>query len=243
MKTVLILGAHSDIAMALAHEFAKNGYTPILAARNASRLGDAIKDLEIRHQVKAEAVEFDVLDLARHPAFYAGLRAKPDVTICVVGLLGDQNAARTDWHLARDIIYTNFTGPASILHIVAADYEQRKTGCIIGIGSVAGDRGRQSNYVYGSAKAGFAAFLSGLRNRLQKAGVHVMTVKPGFVRTKMTEGMKLPPAITATPQQVARDIYKAYTKKRDVLYTLWMWRWIMLIIRLIPERIFKKLGM
>lgn len=243
MKTVLILGAHSDIAMALAHTFAQNGYTPILAARNASRLGDAVKDLGVRHQVQAETVDFDVVDMARHQAFYDGLKTKPDVTICVVGLLGDQLAARTDWHLARDIIYANFVGPASILHIVAADYEKRRDGCIIGIASVAGDRGRQSNYVYGSAKAGFAAFLSGLRNRLQKAGVHVMTVKPGFVRTAMTEGMKLPPAITATPQQVARDVYKAFTKKRDVLYTLWMWRWIMLIIKLVPERVFKKLSM
>ncbi len=243
MKTILILGAHSDIAMALAHQFAANGYTPILAARNVSRLNDAVKDLGVRYQVQAELVEFDVLDMARHQAFYDGLKNKPDVTVCVVGLLGDQQAARTDWHLARDIIYANYVGPASILHVVAADYEKRRAGGIIGIGSVAGDRGRQSNYVYGSSKAGFESFLSGLRNRLQKADVHVMTVKPGFVRTKMTEGMKLPPAITAAPDQVARDVYKAFVKKRDVIYTLWMWRWIMLIIKSIPERVFKKLGM
>lgn len=243
MKTVLILGAHSDIALALAHEFARGGYAPVLAARNIARLGDALKDLEIRTQVKGEAVEFDVLAMDGHQAFYDGLITKPDVTVCVVGLLGDQIAARTDGKLTRAIIDTNFTGPASILHVVAADYEARKTGTIIGISSVAGDRGRMTNYPYGSAKAGFTAFLSGLRNRLQKSGVHVLTVKPGFCRTAMTEGMKLPPALTAEPKQAARDIFTAFAKKKDVVYTLWMWRWIMLIIRSIPEFIFKKLGL
>ncbi len=243
MKSALILGAHSDIAIALAHEFAKHGYALLLAARQPARLDPIVRDLTIRHKVEARALEFDALDTASHAAFYGSLSPKPDVTICVVGLLGDQTAARTNAALARAILDTNFTGPVSILHIVAADYEARKTGGIIGISSVAGERGRQSNYVYGSAKAGFTAFLSGLRNRLQKSGAHVLTVNPGFVRTAMTEGLKLPPVLTARPEQVARDIYRAFEKKKDVLYTLWMWRWVMLIIRNIPERIFKKLSM
>ncbi|MFK7924061.1 MAG: SDR family NAD(P)-dependent oxidoreductase, partial [Bacteroidia bacterium] len=119
---------------------------------------------------------------------------------------------------------------------------QRGSGKIIGISSVAGDRGRASNYLYGSAKAGLTAYLSGLRNRLASKGVHVMTVKPGFVRTAMTENMDLPPVITGEPSKVAKDIIRSVRRGRNVIYTLWMWRYIMLIIRTIPERIFKKLS-
>ena len=108
---------------------------------------------------------------------------------------------------------------------------------------MAGDRGRQSNYIYGSAKAGLTVFLSGLRNRLARKGVHVMTVKPGFVRTKMTEGLELPGILTAEPEQVAKAVYKGLEKKRNMVYVLWMWRCIMLMIRHIPEFIFKKMGM
>ncbi|MCL4128207.1 UNVERIFIED_CONTAM: hypothetical protein GTU68_062310 [Idotea baltica] len=121
--------------------------------------------------------------------------------------------------------------------------ENRKEGTIVGISSVAGERGRASNYLYGSAKAGFTSFLSGLRNRLAGKGVHVLTVKPGFVDTAMTEGLDLPGPLTAQPQQVARAVFKAVGKKKNTLYTLWMWRYVMLIIRNIPEAIFKKLSL
>jgi short-subunit dehydrogenase len=113
---------------------------------------------------------------------------------------------------------------------------------MVGISSVAGDRGRKSNYIYGAAKAALTAYLSGLRNRLYELQVHVMTVKPGFVATKMTEGMDLPEKLTALPEEVARDIFSAQQKGKDVLYTKWMWRWVMLIIRNIPEFQFKKMS-
>lgn len=243
MKTVLLLGAHSDIAQALAREFAAHGYRPLLAARRATRLAPLAQDLKVRHGVDAVAIEFDLLDTAAHAAFYAGLPEKPDVVICVAGYLGDPEKTRHDAAEAKRVMDTNFTGPVSILDIVADDLEQRGAGCIVGISSVAGDRGRQSNYHYGSAKAGFTAYLGGLRNRLFHAGAHVLTVKPGFVRTRMTEGMKLPPALTAEPAQVARDIYRAVERRTNVLYTLWMWRWVMLVIQHIPEFVFKKLKM
>ncbi len=118
--------------------------------------------------------------------------------------------------------------------------EARKAGLIIGLSSVAGDRGRASNYVYGSAKAGLSAFLSGLRHRLAASGVRVMTVKPGFVRTAMTEGLNLPPLLTAEPDQVAADILSAVKKRRDTIYSRWYWRFIMSAIRLLPESIFKR---
>ena len=165
------------------------------------------------------------------------------MVVCVFGYMGDQLLARTDFDEVRKTIDVNYTGAVSILNVVADDFESRGQGAIIGISSVAGDRGRQSNYMYGSAKAGFTAYLSGLRNRLEKAGVHVMTVKPGFCRTKMTESLELPAALTAEPEQVASAIFNGLKDKRNVIYTRWMWRWIMLVIKCIPEFIFKKLGM
>jgi short-subunit dehydrogenase len=157
--------------------------------------------------------------------------------------MGDQEQARIDFHEVHTTIDVNYTGAVSILNVVAADFEQRGHGTIAGISSVAGDRGRQSNYIYGSAKAGFTAYLSGLRNRLAGTGVHVMTVKPGFCRTKMTENLELPAALTASPEQVAEAVFHGMDKQPNVIYTRWMWRWIMLIIRHIPEFIFKKMGM
>ena len=202
-----------------------------------------MKDLQIRTNATVETVEFDALDYAGHVGFYNNLPTKPDVVISVFGYLGDQAVSQKDFAEAQKVIASNYTGAVSILNIVANDFEQRKSGAIIGISSVAGDRGRQSNYIYGSAKAGLTAYLSGLRNRLVKSRVHVITVKPGFIRTKMTAGMPLPAPVTAKPAQVANDIFRAYQKQSNVVYTLWMWRFIMMIIRHIPEGIFKGLNM
>ena len=243
MKNVLILGATSDIARALAYKYASQGYSITLAARQAERLAETTNDIEIRHSTTAQAAEFDALDYGNHATFYAALEPKPDVVICVFGYLGSQETAQADFSQAHQIIDTNYTGAVSILEVVAAGFEQRKQGTIIGIGSVAGDRGRQSNYIYGSAKAAFAAYLSGLRNRMAKSNVHVLTVKPGFVRTKMTADLPLPAPVTAKPEQVAQDIFKAHHKGSNQLYTLWMWRYIMLLIRNIPEGIFKRLSL
>jgi short-subunit dehydrogenase len=157
-----------------------------------------------------------------------------------VGYLGEQAVAEKDFNEARKIIDTNYTGCVSVLNVIANDFERRKKGFIIGISSTAGDRGRKSNYCYGSAKAAFSTYLSGLRNRLYSSGVRVLTVKPGFVRTMMTEGMRLPPLLTARPDEVAKDIVRAQEKDRDVLYTKWFWKWIMLVIKALPEAIFKK---
>lgn len=241
MPAVLLLGASSDMATAIARKFAQDKYDIILAGRNVQQLSAFKTDLEIRYNVKAEAVKFDALDYASHPSFYNNLPFHPDVTICIFGYLGDQQKAATDWKEAENIIQSNFTGAVSILNIVAEDYKQKKSGVIAGISSVAGERGRQSNYIYGSAKAGFTAYLSGLRNSLSKFGVHVITVLPGFVYTKMTADLTLPPSLTATPEQVASAVKKAVQKKQNVIYVKWMWRWIMFTIKSIPESVFKKL--
>lgn len=243
MKNVLILGATSDMAIALAKRFAGEKYSITLAARDPSALRDVARDIELRTGTKTAVLDFDALKTDSHAAFYQGLEPKPTIVISVFGYLGDQILAEHDFKEARRILDTNYMGAISILNIAANDFENKEDGCIIGISSVAGERGRQSNYLYGSAKAGFTAYLSGLRNRLCKKGVHVMTVKPGFVRTKMTADMELPARLTADPERAAEDIYRAYRKRINVVYTLWMWRYIMFIIRMIPEPIFKRLNM
>lgn len=242
MANVLILGALSDVAKALAHEYASNRHTIMLAARQSERLAPMVSDLEIRYSTKAYALEFDAEQFETHEQFYHQLPLLPDVVICVFGYLGNTDKGLEDWTECKKILDVNYVGAVSILNVAASSMLKHNTkGTIIGISSVAGERGRQSNFLYGSAKAGFTAYLSGLRNKLYHHGIHVLTVKPGFIKTAMTEGMPLNPKLTATPQQVAKAIYRAAAKKQDVLYVLWMWRYIMCIIRNIPEGIFKKM--
>lgn len=238
--SVLILGAASDMGRAIARRYAEAGRALILAARSPERLEADAADLRLRFKADVRMAAFDALDTAGHAAFLDGLGALPDTVVCVVGLLGDQAESQRDVDAARRVIDTNLTGPASILGETANRMEARGSGTIIGVSSVAGERGRASNYVYGAAKAGLTAFLSGLRNRLSKAGVQVITVKPGFVRTRMTEGMPLPGALTAEPDEVARAVLAAEAKGRDVIYVRPVWRLIMLVIRTLPETVFKR---
>jgi len=241
MKSILILGATSDVAVATARRFADDKYTIILAARDQENMDRIAGDIAIRTQAEVRQVLFNAEDTETHAQFYASLGLTPDITVCVFGYLGDQQLAEREWKEAAKIIQVNYTGAVSILSIVANDYARLGKGTIVGISSVAGERGRQSNYFYGSAKAGFTAFLSGLRNRMVTKGVHVITVKPGFINTRMTAGMPLPKPITAEPVQLGSAIFKAVAKKKNVIYVLPVWRFIMLIIRNIPEGIFKKL--
>src|SRR6476620_1833954 len=240
MPTVLILGATSDIGFAIARKFASEKYDVQLAARSTNSLQPFQSDIQIRYGVQCSLHSFDALNFSSHAGFYSALLPKPDVTVYVIGYMNDNEKVITDWEESLRTINTNYTGAVSILNLVAADYALRKSGTIIGISSVAGNRGRQSNYIYGSAKSAFTAYLSGLRNKLYHDNVHVMTVLPGFVYTKMTEHLKLPPILTANPERVADAIYKGVCSKKDILYVKWFWRYIMLIITSIPEAIFKK---
>ncbi len=232
------MAARSDIGQATAYEFARNGFDIILAARDSASLVPVRSDLEIRHGVSAFVVDFDAEKFETHKDFYAALPAIPDVVLYSVGYLGEQKKAEGDWVEAEKIIAANYLGAVSLLSIVANDFEERKQGTIIGISSVAGDRGRKSIYIYGSSKAGFTAFLAGLRHRLASSNVSVMTVKPGFVATKMTAEMELPKKLTADPAKLGSAIYKAFRKKKHTLYYVPAWRWIMLVIRNVPESIF-----
>ena len=228
---LLILGAGSDIGIAIAHKFAKaEGAHICLASRNLELLEKKALDIQTRYQVNARAVSFDAIDYAGHPDFYRSLDPKPDAVVFTAGYLGNQGLAQKVFGETRKIIETN-----------AADFEAKGRGLIIGVSSVAGERGRQSNYLYGAAKSALTTFLSGLRNRLYSSHVRVMTVLPGFVRTRMTAGMNLPQLLMIEPAQVAEDVYRAYKTGKDIVYTGWFWRWIMGIIRNIPETIFMRM--
>ena len=241
-KSLLLIGATSDIGHATAAAFAKAGWTVHLAARNMEAAERNKDDLAVRSGGHVSVHHLDILETDRFATFLDELGALPDVAVCVVGELGDQQRAQTDLAHATQVIRTNFEGPAILLGMLCERFIQRGHGTIVGVSSVAGDRGRGSNYVYGAAKAGFTAFLSGLRNRASSSSVEVITIKPGFVRTRMTEGMKLPPVLTAEPDEVGAAIFAAVQKKRSgVLYVRKIWRPVMTAISLIPEPIFKKM--
>lgn len=250
---VLVLGARSDIAKAVAHRFAARGHPIQLAARKSDRrdaedldtdnLDADLADMALRHGVAVTRHPFDALDTDSHTAFVEALPELPQIVVCAVGLMGTQEENQRDIQAAVQVMRSNFEGPASILAVLANRFAQRGSGTLIGISSVAGERGRAKNYVYGSAKAGFTAFLSGLRNRLASEGVAVITVLPGFVATAMTEGMDLPARLTAQPDEVAQAILRAVDRRRHVIYVRPVWRLIMAIIRNIPEAIFKRLDL
>jgi decaprenylphospho-beta-D-erythro-pentofuranosid-2-ulose 2-reductase len=240
-RSILVLGATSDIGNALAAAFAREQFSLLLAGRDMEHLDRIQKDLAVRENADARTVFFDATDYESHYNFYNSLEPKPDVCACVFGYLGDQQEAESDWSESSRIIDVNYKGAVSILNIVSADFEKKGRGTIIGISSVAGDRGRQSNFIYGSAKAAFTAYLSGLRSKLYRKGVHVITVKPGFVNTKMTEDLDLPQVLTAQPEAVGEAIFSAYEKKKDVIYVLPAWRMIMFVISSLPEFIFKRI--
>ncbi len=241
---LLVLGANSDIGSAIAGAFAKFEQADlILASRDMESLEKKAKDIEIRHSVKTKIIQFDATNFSTHQDFYNNLSPKPDGVVVAFGYLGDQKNAEQSFDDAKKTLDTNFTGAMSILEIIAQDFETRNKGFIIGLSSVAGERGRQSNYIYGAAKGAFTIYLSGLRNRLHKNDVRVITVLPGFVQTKMTAALDLPEKLVATPEEVADDVYSAFKKKKDIVYSKWFWRWIMLIIKAIPEIIFKKLNL
>jgi short-subunit dehydrogenase len=243
-NTVLILGATSAIASALAREFAAHHFDLVLGGRDREELGALASDLSLRYGVRTRTLFFDALDTPAHEATLRDLFSElgnslAGAVVCM-GYLGDQAKGQGDWDEARLILETNFTGCVFALNILANHFERRRAGFICAISSVAGDRGRQSNYLYGAAKAGLSAYLQGLRNRLYPAHVKVLTVKPGFVDTRMTYGRR-GLFLVAAPESLGKGIYRAIVKGQDVVYLPWFWRPIMLIVRSIPEAIFKRL--
>lgn len=240
---VLILGATSAIARQTARAFASRGYGLYLAGRDSEELQRDAADIRMRYGVEVHRGSFDAEAFDSHPQFLQQVEEQLgplEGVVLAFGYLGSQERASVDADETMAIINRNYVGAVSILNLCAQRMEERKRGFIVGIASVAGDRGRQSNYTYGSAKGALALYLQGMRNRLAPVGVNVLTVKPGFVDTGMTFG--LPGMfLVASPKYVGERIARAVEKGRDILYVPWFWRYIMLIITHIPERIFKRL--
>ncbi len=240
MSYLLILGAKSDIAKAIARQYAEKGFNLYLSAKAVDQLAGFANDLQIRHQITVKLIELDILDISRHRELYNSLSPRPYGLICTIGYLGSQEKAQSDWDELKLITDVNYTACAYFLEVAAESMKQAKKGLIVAISSVAGDRGRKSNYAYGSAKSALTSFLSGMRNRLASNGVQVITVKPGFVYTKMTKGMELPARLTAQPEEVAKAVYRAHQSGKNIVYVRWFWKWIMFVIKLVPEFLFKK---
>jgi decaprenylphospho-beta-D-erythro-pentofuranosid-2-ulose 2-reductase len=241
-KALLVLGGSSDIGRACGLRFAAAGWRVLLAGRDLRALRREADDIGARTDATVSIHALDILEPGSFEAFADGLPGLPDAVLCVIGFLGTQRLAETDIGHASSVIRSNFEGPALILSVFAERLAVRGTGTIIGVSSVAGERGRATNYVYGAGKSGFTTFLSGLRNRFGKTEIRVITILPGFVRTRMTKGMALPSVLTAEAKQVAEAIFRAVVEKpRDVVYVKSVWRVIMVAIKALPEAIFRKL--
>jgi short-subunit dehydrogenase len=242
---MIIIGATSDISQAFIAKILdkeKNKYPKIyLITSNENEASRLAKHLEVKYNQITEVISFDLTKDSDYAVFDY---VDSDLLFCAAGVLGENtetglyNRNNTD-----KIITVNYSGLVPLINYFAQKFERRQSGVIIGISSVAGLRGRQSNFIYGSAKAGFLIYLDGLRNYLYHKNVHVISVIPGYMYTKMTEGMAVPKLLTASPQQAATIIYKAYKRKKNKVYVTTIWHYIMFVVRHIPEFIFKKLKM
>ena len=244
-KRILVLGATSGIAEACIRLWANRGDSLYLVGRNADKLAVVAADARTRGALQVDTAVTNLDETAAHPEMLAhaiNSLGGMDVAFLALGVLGDQTEAERNFSTATQILHTNFTAPASLLTWLANYTAQRHAGTLAVLSSVAGERGRKSNYVYGSSKAGLTAFVDGLRNRIDRDGVSVMTIKPGPVKTAMTEGMK-GSAKFADVDAVAATLVKAIDKGTDVVYVPGIWRIIMGVIRMIPERVFKKLNL
>jgi hypothetical protein len=243
---VLIIGATSAIAQALARRLALRAARFVLVARDAARLAHNADDLRVRGAVDVRTLRLDALHTAAHAAMvdeafaaFAGF----DVVLLAHGVLPDQPACEASVDAALASFDLNARSVLALLTAIAPRLQAQRSGVLAIIASPAGERGRQSNYVYGAAKAAVIALASGLRHKLAGSGVRVLTIQPGFVDTPMTAAMAKSGPLWATPDRVAADIERALNAGvNGTLYTPWFWRWIMLVIRLVPERLFKRLS-
>jgi short-subunit dehydrogenase len=244
-KKILVLGATSGIAEATCRIWAAEGASLFLVARNAEKLAAVAADLKTRGAAFIDSAVADLDDTAQHPSLLAhaiNALGGMDIAYLAHGILGDQAEAEKDFIVAEQILHTNLTAPVSLLTWLANFCVTRRAGTLAVISSVAGDRGRKSNYVYGASKAGLSAFLGGLRNRVDREGVKVLTIKPGPVKTGMTAAMKGSEKF-ADVNAVAKTIAAAVDAGKDTLYVPAIWQPIMFVIRNVPERIFKKLNL
>lgn len=241
---ILMIGATSAIAHETAKCFAKDGAELFLVGRSSEKLEAVQNDLKVRGAKRAESYVLDIGQLDRHQEMIQSAIETLDgldMVLIAHGTLGDQRLSQENVTKTLEEFTTNCTSVISLLTLLANYFEPRKRGCIAVISSVAGDRGRPSNYVYGAAKGAVTIFLQGLRSRLAKSGVAVVTIKPGFVDTPMTASIRKGP-LFASPRKVGEGIYHAMLKGKEVVYLPWFWRPILFIVKSIPEPVFKKLS-
>lgn len=242
--TALVVGATSGMARWASVELARRGWKLILAGRDMDELNRIAADIEVRTGSHALVEEFHGEDLESIGLWWRKLRGDHEDlrgVLVAYGEMPDQDEVNQKPDLALTTMLLNYNSPVYLLLHVARDFEEQRHGWIAAISSVAGDRGRPGNYLYGSAKGGFSHFLEGLRARLSHAGVHVTTIKPGFVDSPMTFGLKLPPLPIADPRDVGKVIVQAIEGHKDVVYVPGFWRLVMFIIRSVPEKIFKRM--
>jgi decaprenylphospho-beta-D-erythro-pentofuranosid-2-ulose 2-reductase len=245
--SVVLLGSTSGMMRATADAFAATGYALVLAARDDEENTILASDLALRHGVPCHALHFDAAAVDTHEAFVAECEAvlgtRPTGLVLGFGYMAAQEDAQRDMAETRAMIDVNLIGTFSILERFAAAFEDRGSGFMGVLSSVAGERGKPSNYIYGATKAGLTCYLEGLRVRLHKSNVTVTTIQPGFVDTPMTYGLPLPGPLVASPAQAGKAIFLAVTRGKDVAYVPFFWRYIMCIIRCIPRWQFKKMNM
>ena len=245
MQKIVVLGATSGIALEIERQLAAQGRELLLVARSPQRLSELQSDLLARGAQQVLTIAADLAQLQQHTQVFDFVRrsfANFDTVLLAYGSMEDQKDSEWLVDVLVDELNVNFVSAAALLTLFAADLEQRRTGCLAAITSVAGDRGRRSNYVYGSAKGALSLFLQGLRSRLHPAGVKVITIKPGPVQTPMTDHLANS-ARFAQPERVARRIIRALERRSpDVLYTPWFWRPVMSAVRHLPETLFKRLA-
>ena len=245
MRKVIILGATSGVALEVQNLLARDGRDLLLVARSPQRLAEIQADLLVRGAQQVLTYSADLASVQQHAAIFDFARHNfPDfdTVLLAYGSMHEQKDSETSVDTLLEELQVNFVSATAILTLFAADLERRRTGCLAAITSVAGDRGRRSNYVYGSSKGALSLFLQGVRSRLHPAGVRVITIKPGPVQTPMTDHLTSS-ARFADPEQVARDIVRALVRRSpDVLYTPKIWRYVMTAVRHIPETVFKRLS-
>jgi decaprenylphospho-beta-D-erythro-pentofuranosid-2-ulose 2-reductase len=246
MKNALIFGATSAIASETAKQLATQGYSLALAARNADKLQSVIDDIKTVHPAtKIMSYNFNASDYSSHIEIINSASidlGKLDVIIIAHGTLPDNDELKKNFDGIKEAFESNAMSAFSIAEASAKYFEPLQKGTIVVISSVAGDRGRQSNYIYGAAKGAVSIYFQGLRNRLSKSNVHVVTVKPGFVDTPMTANVPKN-FLFAKPADIAKGIINAIDKKKDVVYLPFFWKYIMMIIKSIPEGVFKRLSL
>ena len=245
MRRIFIFGATSAIAQATGRLFAADGDSLFLAARDPEKLRIAADDLRVRGASLVETATMEATEYHGHPALIeAASRALGGLDLVMIahGTLPDQKACEQSWDRTLKEVEINALSAISLLSHLANHLERQGHGTLVVISSVAGDRGRRSNYVYGTAKAALTTFTQGLRSRLCRSGVHVLTIKPGFVDTPMTAHFRKG-LLWSTPEAVGKGIYRAIQKKRNVVYVPWFWYFVMLFIRAIPEAVFKRMNL